>query len=68
MATAEQIKGLLRSYIAGDGDQFLTISMQVAAHEARRGNANLARDLRELIDEAKRQSSRLSTRPTVPIA
>ncbi len=68
MATAEQIKGLLRSYIAGDGDQFLTISMQVAAHEARRGNANLARDLRELIDDAKRQASRPSSRQTVPIA
>src|SRR5260221_300573 len=67
MATAEQIKGLLRSYIAGDGDQFLTISMQVAAHEARRGNANLARELRELIDEAKRQAL-LPHRPTVPIA
>ncbi|HND56345.1 MAG TPA: AAA family ATPase, partial [Pirellulaceae bacterium] len=68
MATAEQIKGLLRSYIAGDGDQFLTISLQVAAHEARRGNTNLARDLRELIDEAKRQVARPSSRPTVPIA
>jgi SpoVK/Ycf46/Vps4 family AAA+-type ATPase len=68
MATAEQIKGLLRSYIAGDGDQFLTISMQVAAHEARRGNNNLARELRELIDQAKRQVVKPSPRPAVPIA
>ena len=68
MATGEQIKGLLRSYIAGDGDQFLTISMQVAAHEARRGNNNLARELRDLIDEAKRQVVTRNRRPTVPIA
>jgi SpoVK/Ycf46/Vps4 family AAA+-type ATPase len=68
MATAEQIKGLVRSYIAGDGDQFLTISMQVAAHEARRGNTNLARELRDLVDQAKRQASLRPTRPSVPIA
>jgi SpoVK/Ycf46/Vps4 family AAA+-type ATPase len=68
MATAEQIKSLLRSYIAGDGDQFLTISMQVAAHEARRGNASFARELRELIDEAKRQKAGLVNRSSVPIA
>src|SRR5438132_11420331 len=68
MATAEQIKSLLRSYIAGDGDQFLTISMQVAAHEARRGNAHLARELRELIDEAKRQKAGPVNRSSVPIA
>jgi len=68
MATAEQIKGLLRSYIAGDGEQFLTISMQVAAHEARRGNNNLARELRELIDEAKRQVVNRGHRPALPIA
>jgi len=68
MATAEQIKGLLRSYIAGDGEQFLTISMQVAAYAARRGNHNLARDLRKLIDEAKRQAVTQRHRPAVPIA
>src|SRR5262245_9611876 len=67
MATAEQIKGLLRSYIAGDGDQFLTISMQVAAHEDRRGNTSLARELRELIGEANQQKGGSDTRKSVPI-
>jgi hypothetical protein len=56
MATAEQIKGLVRSFLANDSEQFLTLTMQVAAHEARIGNANFARELRELVDEAKRQS------------
>ena len=68
MATAEQLKALLRSYVEGDGEQFLTVSMQVAAHAARKGQTRLAQQLRDLIDEAKRQASRPAARPTVPIA
>ena len=68
MATAEQLKALLKSYVEGDRDRFLTVSMQVAAHAARRGNTNLAQQLRELIDEAKRQSAPRQSPATVPIA
>jgi SpoVK/Ycf46/Vps4 family AAA+-type ATPase len=68
MATAEQIKALLRSYVEGDGEQFLTVSMQVAAHAARRGQSRLAQELRDLIDEAKRRAVQPMTRPTVPLA
>lgn len=68
MATAEQLKALLRSYVEGDGDQFLTVSMQVAADAARRGKAKLAGELRELIDEAKRRAAQPVRRPSVPIA
>jgi SpoVK/Ycf46/Vps4 family AAA+-type ATPase len=68
MATAEQIKALLKSYVDGDGEQFLTVSMQVAAHAARRGQGKLAQDIRDLIDEAKRRSSQPAIRPAVPIA
>ena len=68
MANAEQIKGLLRSYIAGDSEQFLTISMQVAAAEARRGNSNLARELRELVDQAKLRATGSIGRASVPMA
>ena len=67
MATAEQIKALLRSYVDGDGEQFLTVSMQVAAHAARRGQGRLAQDIRDLIDEAKRRASQPTLRPAVPI-
>ena len=68
MANAEQIKGLLRSYIAGDSEQFLTISMQVAAAEARRGNSKLARELRELVDQAKLRATGSIGRASVPMA
>src|SRR5688572_3699034 len=68
MATAEQLKALLRSYVEGDGEQFLTISMQVAAHAARAGKNRLAQELRDLIDEARLKAAECGTRRTVPIA
>jgi SpoVK/Ycf46/Vps4 family AAA+-type ATPase len=68
MATAEQVKALLKSYVEGDGDRFLTVSMQVAAHAARKGQEKHARELRELIDEAKERSAAPTTSRAVPIA
>ena len=53
MATAEQLKALLKSHADGDDDRFLSIAMQVAAHAARQGHARLAQELKSLIDEAK---------------
>jgi SpoVK/Ycf46/Vps4 family AAA+-type ATPase len=67
MATAEQLKAMLKSYVEGDGEQFLTVSMQVAAHAARRGQTRLAQELRDLIDEAKRKAVQ-PTHSTVPLA
>jgi SpoVK/Ycf46/Vps4 family AAA+-type ATPase len=67
MATAEQLKALLRSYAEGDDDRFIAISMQVAAHAARKGQGKLAQELRALVDQAKlRQNSSALKRP-VPI-
>ena len=68
MATAEQLKAVLKSYIEGDGEQFLTVSMQVAASAAHHGQTRLAQELRDLIDEAKRKASQPLARPTVPLA
>ena len=53
MASAEQIKALLRSHIKGDDERFLSVAMQVAAHEAKLGHGKLAVELRALVDEAK---------------
>ena len=41
MASAEQIKALLKSHIKGDDEQFLSVAMQVAAHEAKLGHGKL---------------------------
>ena len=54
MASAEHLKALLRSHLEGDNDRFISIAMQVAAHEARLGHGKLATDLRDIIDQAKK--------------
>ncbi len=68
MASAEQLKALLKSYAAGDEAHFCAVAMQVAAHEAKRGHGKLAQELRGLIDEAKIRSSQSATFRPVPIA
>lgn len=53
MATAEQLKALIRSHAEGDDPRFYAIAMQVAASEARSGHGRFAQELRELVDRAK---------------
>ena len=64
MASAEQIKALLKSDMDGDDDRFFSVAMQVAAHEARLGHGKLAEQLRAMIDDAK---GRRGVSPPVPI-
>ncbi len=68
MATAEQLKALLKSYAEGDDERFLAVSMQVAAHAARKGQAKLAEELRALIDQAKERRETARLQHPVPIA
>jgi SpoVK/Ycf46/Vps4 family AAA+-type ATPase len=68
MATAAQIKSLLRSYSEADGDRFVSVALQIAAHSARKGDAKLAQELRDLVDEIKRQQSAGRITGAVPIA
>src|SRR5688572_9052305 len=53
MATAEQLKALLRSHAAGDDERFYAVAMQLAAEAARQGHGRLAQDLRDLVDRGK---------------
>ena len=55
MATAEQIKSLLRSHFGDDTERFYTIALQVAAHEAAHGHGALAHDIRDIVDKARRE-------------
>ena len=57
MASAEQLKALLRSHIEGDEGRFLSIAMQVAAHEAKLGHGKLAEELRDMIDAVKAKAT-----------
>ena len=54
MATSQQLKALLRSHMEGDDAQFYSVAMQLAAHEAKQGHGQLAIEIRELIDLAKK--------------
>ena len=51
MATAEQLKSLIRSHLSDDDERFFTISLQVAAHEAQQGHGALVHDIREIVDK-----------------
>lgn len=54
MATAEQIKSLIRSHLSDDDDRFYTLALQVAAHEAQQGHGELAHDIRDIVDKSRR--------------
>jgi len=53
MATASQIKELLRTHGEGNDERFYAIAMQVAAAEAKKGHEKLAADLRRLVEKAR---------------
>lgn len=53
MATADQVKALIRSHADGDDTRFYAIAMQVAAQAARSGHGKFAQELRELVDQVK---------------
>jgi SpoVK/Ycf46/Vps4 family AAA+-type ATPase len=67
VATGDQLRALLRSYIDGDEAHFFSIAMQLAAAQARQGHGKVAEELRALIDEAKRRRPPHSNQP-IPIA
>lgn len=47
MATAEQIKSLVKDYADCNDDKFKTVVLRIVAHEAKFGHDNLARDLKK---------------------
>ncbi len=66
MASAEQIKALIRSHFERDDDRFSSVAMQVAAHEARQGHGRMASEIKELIDKAR--ARRPEPQKPIPIA
>lgn len=59
MATAEQLKMLIRSHFNKDEDQFRTAVIQMAAHEAKLGHSELAREIRDILDKVKLSSGKV---------
>jgi SpoVK/Ycf46/Vps4 family AAA+-type ATPase len=68
MATAQQVKALLKSYSEGNAEHFVSVALQIAAHAARTGKGHLAQDLRDLVDEIKRRQESGRIGGSVPIA
>lgn len=59
MATATQLKMLVKSHFEENNEKFNTIALQIAAHEARLGHTNLANDIRKIIDVSKTNKPKL---------
>jgi SpoVK/Ycf46/Vps4 family AAA+-type ATPase len=69
MATAEQIKALVKSHGEGDDSRFYSVAMQVAAGEAKNGHPDFAAELRALIDRAReKQALPMPAGTTIPMA
>ena len=60
MASADQVKALIKSHADGDDTRFYAIAIQVAAQAARSGHGKFAQELRELVDKVKARSTALA--------
>ena len=63
MATADQVKSLIKAHIEQDDERFKTITLQIAANEARHGHDTFARELKqyaEKIGKGKKNLIRLN--------
>lgn len=67
VATARQIIAMLSSHNQGDEEQFLSIALQVAAAEARRGRKQVADELRQLVDNARQVRVKSASEVAIPI-
>jgi SpoVK/Ycf46/Vps4 family AAA+-type ATPase len=66
MTASRHLIALLKSHIDGDNEHFLSVALQVAAHEARQGHGKIAQELRDLVDEARLRSKERRKKP-VPL-
>lgn len=66
MATADQVKAMVRSHADGDDARFFSVALQVAARAARSGQTTFAQELRDLVEELRKQPPR--SRKPIPVA
>lgn len=67
MANADQVKALVKSHAEGDDTRFYSVALQVAARAARSGQAHVAQELRDLIDELRKDAQRRDRPRGAPI-
>ena len=68
MATAQQLKALLQSYSEADGEMFVSVALQIAAHEAKAGKGKLATEIKRLVDDIKVKHKEAKVGGSVPIS
>ncbi|MFD8249710.1 AAA family ATPase [Nocardia sp. NPDC059691] len=68
MATADQVKALVKSHGEGDNSRFYTVALQVAAGAARNGQIRFAQDLRDLVDSLRTRESHRKVAPIASVA
>lgn len=60
MATAEQLKALVRAHLDNDGEKFKTVALQIAAHEAKIGHTSCAKDIKSLVQNVRCSSKKIT--------
>lgn len=59
MATAEQLKALIRAHFDDDNEKFKTVALQIAAHEAKIGHTSCAREIKNLVQNVKNSKKKV---------
>lgn len=59
MATADQIKLLIRAHMEQDDNRFKTAALRIAASEAKQGHTSLARDITSLVNDSTKSQARI---------
>ncbi|PYC68759.1 AAA family ATPase [Micromonospora arborensis] len=67
MATADQVKALVKSHGEGDDARFYSVALQVAAHAARSGQGKFAQEMRELVDGLRTHAAAAFPSRPVPV-
>lgn len=56
MATSDQIKCLIKAHYENNPEQFKTVVLQIAAHEAKLGHENIAREIKKILEKSSSNS------------
>lgn len=67
MATAEQIKALLKTHAERDEERFYAVALQVAAGAARTGHTKLAGDIKTLVERGRNRAPMAPVGAPVPL-
>lgn len=53
MAKADYLIALIKAHYSNESERFTTLALQIASHEAKIGHTRVAREIKEVIDQAK---------------